>query len=290
MSGVDFDSLEIRSKKMKDVIETARATSLTSAPVLIVGAAGTGKSSLAKWIHRIGRAGRPLVTLAARDSRERAPDFASLFREAQEGTLLIEDIDQASIAFQAALVQILEAQSAEGPRPRILCTSRRELRSLARQDQFRQDLYYKITVITLDLPALDQRKEDIAVLASFLVDVNRILHGKQICRLSAEAEDRLVSWKWPGNIRELENVIERAVALSNGPQIKDDVIRFESNEERRISQDFGPGMSLSDVEQRLILQTLELTAQNRTRAAQMLGISIRTLRNKLNEYREAGVL
>jgi two-component system response regulator FlrC len=100
---------------------------------------------------------------------------------------------------------------------------------------------------------------------------------------------RLQGWRWPGNLRELENVIERAVLITKDSVINGDSIRFEA-ESFGLDMDFVPGMSLSEVEKRLILQTLELTAQNRTRAAQVLGISIRTLRNKLNEYREEGVV
>lgn len=287
MSGLDFDSIEINHRKMAEVIGTARASASSPAAILIVGGVGTGKTSLARWIHQIGRAGRPLTTVSVRELRDRQPDFATLFKEGRDGSLLIEDVDQSSPQFQAALAEALE-RTPESARPRLICTSRRELRSLARQDVFRQDLYYRITVITLEIPSLEARREDLMPLASFLVDVNGILHGKRNLTLSSSAAEKILGWSWPGNIREMENVIERAVTLADGPSIEAAQIRFD-DVESAAAVDFGPGMSLSEVEKRLILQTLELTSQNRTRAAQMLGISIRTLRNKLNEYKEAGV-
>lgn len=288
MSGVDFDSIEIRNRKTRESVETARSAASSRANVLIVGRPGTGKTAMARWIHRLGRPSGPLVMIAARDGRERMVDWMARFQESRDGTLLVEDVDLLSMEQQAAFSAALDAVN-DGLSPRIICTSRRELRSLARQDLFRQDLYYRLTVIALELPALEQRREDIGTIARFLVDVNAILHGKIGVSLSDEAEHRLVSWSWSGNIRELENVIERAVTLTPGTVIGASQILFEEAEVEA-GADLGPGMSLSEVERRLILQTLELTAQNRTRAAQMLGISIRTLRNKLNEYKEAGVV
>lgn len=288
MSNVDFDSIEIRHRKMKDVLETARAAAISPANTLIIGAAGTGKTSLARWIHRLGRSGRPFLSLSLKEHRDRTFDVAAVFRSCAEGTLLLEEIDMISASSQAQLFEALE-KFPENERPRLISTSRRELRSLARQDLFRQDLYYRLTVLTLEVPTLEQRTEDLPILSRFLLEVSGILHGKSHLKLSPGAEQKLMDWSWPGNLRELENVIERAVALSATEQIEADQIVFDP-EEPQIVADFGPGMSLSEVERRLILQTLELTAQNRTRAAQLLGISIRTLRNKLNEYREAGAI
>lgn len=289
MFGVNFDEFEIRHRRMLEVIQTARTVAPSPAHLLIIGAAGTGKTALARWTHQVGRAHRAFVSISARDVRDRVPDVSTLFREARDGTLLIEDIEHSSMAFQAALALQLESLTDLDARTRLICTSRRELRSLARQELFRQDLYYRITVMTLEIPSLEERVEDFASLCGFLVDVSAILHGKKGLQLTVEAEQKLQSWNWPGNIRELENVIERAVTLAQNGVITADAIRFEMPEAKTTAE-FGAGMSLSEVERRLIMQTLELTAQNRTRAAQILGISIRTLRNKLHEYKEAGVL
>lgn len=288
MSDFDFDSGLIRNKKMIEILNLATAAAHSPAPLLLSGPSGSGKSSLARWIHQQGRLGRPLVVISAKESREKNWDLTDSWKEAKDGTLLIEEVDLSSTIFQQHLAALLE-QKTEGVRPRVICTSRRELRVLARQEQFRQDLYYKITVLQLEIPALQDRKEDLIATADFILQVNSILHGKQGLRLSVYARERLLGWSWPGNIHELENVLERAVTLTEGPEIAGESIRFDETQGLAPS-DLRPGMSLFEVEKRLILQTLELTAQNRTRAAQMLGISIRTLRNKLNEYKEAGAV
>jgi two-component system response regulator FlrC len=278
MSYFDFDAVQSKDKKVQDVLQLSQQMAATQASVLIVGEAGVGKSGLARHIHQKSKRSR-LQVIECKNTQALPPDL-------QNGsTLILEDIDTASLALQAELSQFLELMNPQ--RPRIISTSRRDLRQLVKQEHFRHDLFYKLAVIHLELPRLEERKSDLIAVCDFILDVNQIMHGKQGLRLSAEAFGRLSAWKWPGNIRELENVLERAVILAKGPQIEASQIIFESLANEQVS-DFAPGMSLSEVEKRLILQTLELTAQNRTRAAQMLGISIRTLRNKLNEYKEEG--
>jgi len=132
------------------------------------------------------------------------------------------------------------------------------------------------------------RPADVELLARFFVDVSAHLNGKAPKSLSTAALDKLQSWRWPGNVRELENVIERAVLISAGQEIGANEIAISDFEELCVSseapQSLAPGMTISEAERRLIMKTLEYTEQNRTRAAQLLGISIRTLRNKLHEY------
>lgn len=280
MSYFDFDAVETKDKKMLEVLHLSRQMAETQANILISGDAGTGKTSLSRFVHQRSRKQQLQVI----ECRHRA-NFDEI--ALQEGTLLLEDIDAATAGFQAGLVNYLE--NVKTKKIRVISTSRRDLRALVKQEQFRQDLFYKLAVIHLEIPSLEQRKGELSRVCDFILDVSQIIHGKQGLRLTGEAYGRLSSWKWPGNIRELENVIERAVILSPGPQIEANSIIFESMASESPS-DFAPGLPLSEVEKRLILQTLELTAQNRTRAAQMLGISIRTLRNKLNEYKEAGAL
>lgn len=286
MSGIDFESIVTKNKKMQDVIAMARRAAGARSGLLITGAAGSGKTSLARWIHRLGRPGQPLLTLNM--GAERHADLAQALRESASGTLLIEDIDQADPEQQARLMAAIE-QRDESALPRLIATARHEIRSMVRQDHFRQDLYYRLSVLSLEIPSLEQRREDLCDLAAFYLEVHGLLHGRSRLGFSSEATAKLMGWAWPGNIRELENVVERAVALSQGPVIDPALVQFD-DQKGPSPGELGPGMSLSEVERRLILQTLELTSQNRTRAAQILGISIRTLRNKLNEYREAGVI
>lgn len=280
MSYFDFDALHIEDRKMNDVRLLSLQLAPTQASLLIVGDAGVGKTSLARYIYTKSRSPR-LYCLDCKN----AGGFD--FSKVDGGTLLIEDLDCASVALQGELMKLVERN--DGSRPRFISTSRRDLRSMVKQEQFRQDLFYKLAVVHLEIPNLETRYADFQNIVNFILEVAQIIHGKGGLRLTAEAYERLASWNWPGNIRELENVIERAVVLAKNTLIGPENIHFEAVVDE-MALDFAPGMSLSEVEKRLILQTLELTAQNRTRAAQLLGISIRTLRNKLNEYKEEGVL
>ncbi|UXR64254.1 sigma 54-interacting transcriptional regulator [Bdellovibrio bacteriovorus] len=280
MSYFDFDALHIEDRRMHEVKQLSLQLAATQASLLLVGEAGSGKTSLARYIYTKSRSSR-LYCLDCKNAG--GFDFARV----DGGTLLIEDLDCASVALQNDLMKLVERT--DGSRPRFISTSRRDVRSLVKQEQFRQDLFYKLAVVHLELPRLEDRSLDFQNIVSFVLEVSQIMHGKSGLRLTAEAYERLNAWNWPGNIRELENVLERAVVLAKASDIGPDCIQFEA-EFSDMDLDFAPGMSLSEVEKRLILQTLELTAQNRTRAAQMLGISIRTLRNKLNEYKEEGVL
>ncbi|WP_041577987.1 sigma 54-interacting transcriptional regulator [Bdellovibrio bacteriovorus] len=280
MSYFDFDALHIEDRRMHEVKQLSLQLASTQASLLLVGEAGVGKTSLARYIYTKSRSAR-LYCLDCKN----AGGFD--FSRVDGGTLLIEDLDCASVALQNDLMKLVERT--DGTRPRFISTSRRDLRALVKQEQFRQDLFYKLAVVHLELPRLEDRRQDFQNIVNFILEVSQIMHGKSGLRLTAEGFDRLNTWNWPGNIRELENVLERAVVLAKSSLIGPESIQFEAVVED-MDLDFAPGMSLSEVEKRLIIQTLELTAQNRTRAAQMLGISIRTLRNKLNEYKEAGVL
>ncbi|KYG70434.1 transcriptional regulator [Bdellovibrio bacteriovorus] len=280
MSYFDFDAIHIEDRRMHEVKQLSLQLAATQASLLILGEAGVGKTSLARYIYAKSRSAR-LYTLDCKN----AGGFD--FSKVDGGTLLIEDLDCANLALQNELMKLVERAGTS--RPRFISTSRRDLRSLVKQEQFRQDLFYKLAVVHLEVPRLEDRLADFQNIVTFILEVAQIMHGKSGLRLTAEAYERLAAWNWPGNIRELENVLERSVVLAKSSLIGPESIQFEAIVED-MELDFAPGMSLSEVEKRLIIQTLELTAQNRTRAAQMLGISIRTLRNKLNEYKEAGVL
>ncbi|MGZ3771455.1 MAG: sigma 54-interacting transcriptional regulator [Bdellovibrio sp.] len=280
MSYFDFDALQIEDRKMREVKQLSLQLAPTQASLLIIGEAGVGKTSLARYIFNKSRSPR----IHCLDCKNPAGfDFTKI----DGGTLLIEDLDCAPLFLQNELMKLVERP--HGSRPRFISTSRRDLRAMVKQEQFRQDLFYKLAVVHLEMPRLENRETDFHVIVKFILEVTQIMHGKSDLYFTPEAYERLHSWNWPGNIRELENVIERAVLLAKNQSIELEHIQFEAVIED-MAVDFAPGMSLSEVEKRLIIQTLELTAQNRTRAAQMLGISIRTLRNKLNEYREEGVL
>jgi len=159
---------------------------------------------------------------------------------------------------------------------------------LTAKGEFREDLYYRLNVIPLEIPPLRDRPADIELLSRTFLDVFCDTNGVTRKIVSAGAMNKLKSWSWPGNIRELQNVIERAALFSVGPEIAEQDLEIQNYRPKGNEQGLSVGMTVSEAERFLILRTLEHTLQNRTQAAHILGISIRTLRNKLNEYRERG--
>lgn len=276
MSYFDFESIQFESDQMSTMVSLAKKLSKTSANIIISGDPGVGKSSLARYIHKKSHI-KKLIDFNAFDANALLLD----------STLLIEDVDQLNFESQKKLSEIL-SQAGEN-RPRVIATTRKSIKQLVRHDKFKESLFYKLSIIQIEIPSLNEIKKDIEKIASFVLKVSEIIHGKSGMSFSNEALEKIKKWQWPGNITELENVIERAVLLSSSAIITEDFIQIDHRIEGEKNY-FNSGMSLFEVEKCLILQTLELTAQNRTRAAQILGISIRTLRNKLHEYKNEEVL
>jgi DNA-binding NtrC family response regulator len=235
------------------------------------------------------------------------------FEEADGGTLLLDEISEMDARLQAKLLRALQEREIDrvgGSRPvkvdiRILATSNRDLAAAVREGRFREDLLYRLNVVNLRLPALRERPADIAVLAEHFVAKYAKANGVPERLLSAAARQRLLTHRWPGNVRELENAMHRAVLLASGPEIEEFAIRLpdgapmsatpEAQTARSASMAAEAatrgfvGQTVAAVEQQLIIDTLSHCLGNRTHAANILGISIRTLRNKLKEYAEAGV-
>ena len=283
MSFIELENLNFTDEKINKVKTLLPAVRSSKANVLITGPTGTGKSYLAK--HILGA--YEYITVDAADMVEDF-DFAAFFSKVSAQAFLFENIEKLSANLQRSLFEALESR-ADHDKIRILSTSRVSLKSLVQKSQFREDLYYRLTVLNLELPSLGERVTDIETVSKYLVGVFGIIHQKADVDLSPEALEKMKMWNWPGNIRELENVLERAVIIARGSLIAASEISIEASEPKKESATFA-GMTLSEVEQKLILQTLQMTEQNRTRAAELLGISIRTLRNKINEYRQAGVV
>jgi DNA-binding NtrC family response regulator len=236
------------------------------------------------------------------------------FEEASGGTLLLDEISEMDARLQAKLLRAIQEREIDrvgGAKPvkvdiRILATSNRDLAQAVKDGTFREDLLYRLNVVNLKLPPLRERPGDIIALAEHFVRKYAAANGVPERRLSAEARRRLVAHRWPGNVRELENAMHRAVLLASGPEIEEAAIRLPDGQplssadpHSRAAQaaSFAAetatrgfiGQTVSEMEQQLILETLEHCFGNRTHAANILGISIRTLRNKLKEYTEAGV-
>jgi len=283
MSFIELESLNFADEKINKMKILLPAVRSSKANVLISGPVGTGKSHLAK--HILGA--YEYVVLDVLELVEDF-DFEAFFAKVASHVFLIENVEKLSANQQKSLFEALENREA-ADKIRILSTSRMSLKALVQNSQFREDLYYRLTVLNLELPSLGERVADLETMASYLLGVFGIIHQKDDLGLSCEALEKMKMWTWPGNIRELENVLERAVIIANGNLIQASEIAIETTESKKESTSFA-GMTLSEVEQKLILQTLQMTEQNRTRAAEMLGISIRTLRNKINEYRQAGLV
>ena len=236
------------------------------------------------------------------------------FEEADGGTLLLDEISEMDGRLQAKLLRALQEREIDrvgGSHPvkvniRVLATSNRDLAQQVREGLFREDLLYRLNVVNLRLPPLRERPADITALAEHFVKRYAAANGVPERPLAAEAKRRLAMHRWPGNVRELENAMHRAVLLSVGPEIEEAAIRLPDGKPMS-SMDGGSqavshavqaadaaartmvGQTVAQVEQQLIIDTLSHCFGNRTHAANILGISIRTLRNKLKEYSEAGV-
>lgn len=309
----DNHALIYGDKKTESILKTAKQIAPSEASVLLTGNSGTGKEIFSRFIHdNSKRANKRFVAVncaaipeALLESElfgyEKGAFTGAVarrigkFEEASEGTLLLDEISEMDIGIQAKLLRAIQEKEIDrigGKAPikvntRIIATSNRNLKAAVENGSFRQDLYYRLNVININIPDLKDRKDDIIVLAKHFIKKFSELNGLPMKDLSAEAEKALLAYDWPGNVRELENTIHRAVLLSTGEDIGVEAIMLpeamEVAEETQVV-----GQTVAGMERKLIIDTLKHTLGNRTTAANILGISIRTLRNKLKQYQEEG--
>jgi DNA-binding NtrC family response regulator len=294
------------------VLEIAESVASSRAPVLVQGESGTGKELLARYLHEQGsRRAKAFVAVNCaalpRDlleselfGHERGAFTGAINRKigkfelANGGTLLLDEISEMEVGLQAKLLRVLQEYEIDrvggaAPVPvdvRVVATTNRMLRELVDRGRFREDLYYRLTVIPLALPPLRERRDDVDLLAAHFLE--RFGVGRKLV-FSVEARELLRGRPWPGNVRELENAIERAVLLARGPALEASDFEEQGPAPLQIGASLA-GLTVREVERRLIFDTLKRTRNNRTQAARLLGISIRTLRNKLAEYRQRGDL
>lgn len=282
--------------------------------VLITGESGTGKELAARSIHNQSRRSNgPFVKIncaALPEGLIESELFGhekgaftgairqkkGMFEAASGGTLLLDEIGEMPLMAQAKLLRVLqerEVHKVGGDEPievdvRVVATTNRSLEHEVSEGRFREDLYYRLNVIHIDLPPLRDRIDDIESLANFFIDKFNEENGFSVCGIDQYGLQLLHSHRWPGNVRELENAIERAVVLTRTGIIAPELFSFRSSNLHNCTEGNGlkVGMTVAETEKALILRTLESCGQNRTKAAEMLGISIRTLRNKLHEYEE----
>jgi two-component system response regulator FlrC len=217
------------------------------------------------------------------------------FELSDHGTILLDEITEISLGLQAKLLRVLQERQIDrvgGKEPisldfRVIATTNKDIDKLIREGHFRKDLYYRLNVIPVKVPPLRSRMEDIFPLAIYFIKKVAKREGLREKKMGEQAKNALLKYSWPGNVRELENIIERAMILSDGDEILPEIIR--SGMEEIPLGDFPlPGTTIPEMERHLIISTLGSAGGNRTKAAELLGISIRTLRNKLNEYKTSG--
>jgi len=310
----DFHNILGESVPMKKVFETIEMVAPSNSTVLVQGESGTGKELVARAIHYSSpRQENPFVKLncaavpeglmeselfghekgaftgAIRKTRGR-------FERADRGTLLFDEISEMSYNLQAKLLRVLQEREFERvgdgvPQRvdvRIIATTNRNLKEEVREKRFREDLYYRLNVVPIYLPPLRERKEDIPLLAENFLHRFCYDNGVEQKVIKKGGMKLLMERDWPGNVRELEHTIERAVVLSREEEIKPDLLLPEEGPGTSAGFDglMGVGVTIDEMERQLILKTLEIEGGNKTKTAKVLGISVRTLRNKLNRYKK----
>ncbi len=307
-----FANMIGKCPRMQQVYDLISTVADSNATVLITGKSGTGKELVARAIHFNGfRKDGPFVKLncaALPDGLVESELFGhekgaftgavktvkGRFELSNGGTILLDEISEMSTALQAKLLRVIQEHEFERigsgqtirTDVRIIATSNRNLRNDVRQGNFREDLYYRLNVIPIDLPELTERQEDIPLLIEHFVEKFSKENSKEISSITDEAMRGLMEYHWPGNVRELENCIERAVVINKDGVLKTDDFpgQIFTKEEFELPEGLKPRMTIHEMEKSLILKTLEANDGNRTRSAEVLGITTRTLRNKLYEY------
>jgi len=311
--------------RMAEVLKLAAKVAPSDAGILITGASGTGKELLARYVHgKSTRKGGRFVAVNCAAIPENLMESELFghekgsftgavarrlgkFEEANGGTLLLDEISEMATHLQSKLLRAIQEKEIDrvgGNKPvptdvRIIATSNRDMDSEVAKGNFREDLFFRLNVMSLKIPSLKDRPADIPVLAKHFAKKYAEANGMADLPIAEEALKMLSQHAWPGNVRELENAMHRAVLLSTGSEISSDAIMLSgmdtaAGEDAALNEGDGAttalvGRTVADVERDLIIDTLLHCLGNRTHAANILGISIRTLRNKLKQYGEQGI-
>jgi DNA-binding NtrC family response regulator len=316
-----FGDMVGNSESMRQVYALIEQVASSSASVLITGESGTGKEMVARTIHRLSpRCDAPFIAINCSAIPETlmeselfghekgaftgaASRRAGCFELAHTGTLLLDEISEMPAVLQAKLLRVIEERQVRrlGSRReipidvRLLAATNRDPHLAVEEGALRSDLLYRLNVIRIDLPSLKDRREDLPLLAQHLIAQLAEKHNRPARFMSPAALAVLQYHAWPGNVRELRNVIERAVIICSGEQIeRHHFAPYPIDQRERASKEdtisFPVGTPLEEVERQMILRTLQKTGNNKTRAAELLGVSLKTMHNKLNLYRERGQL
>jgi len=312
--GVTTDRIIYRSEKMSTLINMAGRVAASRTTVLLQGESGTGKELLARLIHQLSpRASKRIIAVNCGALHENLLESELFghekgaftgatarrigrFEEADGGTLFLDEVGELSSQVQVKLLRFLqehEFQRLGGNQTlrtdvRVISATNRELEQRVKEGAFRDDLFYRLNVVLMSLPPLRERKEDIPILIDHFLKKYAEENGKEIAGLSSEAQDVLLKYDYPGNVRELENIIERAVVIAREAVISVEDLPFrESMEETAAGRKAEEGLlrgSIEELEKKLIVEAMEKAGDHQSHAAELLGISERMLRYKLKKY------
>lgn len=311
--GITTEKIIYKSQQMAELISLASRVAASQASVLIQGESGTGKELLARLIHQLSpRTAKPIIVVNCGALHENLLESELFghekgsftgatsrrigrFEEADGGTLFLDEIGELSPTVQVKLLRFLQEREIQrlGSNVnihvdvRIISATNRELELQVKEGNFREDLFYRLKVVTMVLPPLRERKEDLPLLIDHFIDKFSRENGKNIKGLTSEARDLLIKYDYPGNVRELINILERAVVITRNDYIASDDLPFKSSDIQESSDKKLSGTlrdALEDLEKQLINEAMGKAADNQTRAAEILGMSERMLRYKLKKY------
>jgi DNA-binding NtrC family response regulator len=303
------ESLVWESKAMATLMAQIKRVAKTDATILLTGENGTGKSSVATYIHQLSnRSKQSLVTVnmgaipeslfeselfghkkgAFTDAKETR---VGRFEMANNGTLFLDEIANIPLAQQAKLLRVLESNEyemvgssiTERANVRLISASNANFEKLIQAEKFREDLYYRLNIIEIHIPSLRERKEDISVLAKHFIAKHTLRYGQESLTLTEDAEKKLAAYHWPGNIRELSHVIERAVLFAEDRVICANDIKLK-NKTSHVSEQSLPFMTLEEADQKLLLQALNKCNGQTAEAAELLGISKSAIYRRMEKY------
>ncbi len=303
-----------RSKKIQEIMSLIEQVAPSRASVLITGESGTGKELAARTVHDLSpRKTKPFVAVncaAIPESLMESEIFGhekgaftgaverrvGCFELADGGTLLLDEIGEMPVATQAKLLRVLEdskvrrlgSKSEIAVDVRVLASTNKVPEDAVAKGQLRGDLFFRLNVVGISMPPLRDRLDDLDVLVPALLNDLNLKHGCSVRAVEDEVMQAFRNYSWPGNVRELRNVLERAVVTCGGELLRKKDLAPDFGRPAPMGADDGlhlrPGLTVAEAERRLILETLNFTQNNKTRAAEMLGISLKTLHNKLKEY------